>query len=295
MAKVAIITRTKDRPTFLRRALQSVHCQTYREFEHIIVNDGGDQAQVMDIIDKIDQSWQQKITVIHRQESSNAPDTIFNDSVDASSAEYVVIHDDDDSWHEDFLKLSVEELDSNDAIGGVVARTDKVIEELSANSSEIKTVKTEPYMADRQVINLYRQCMDNQLTPISFLYRRSAYEAVGRYDDSLPVLGDWEFGIRFLMQYDVEVIDQGYALAFYHHRKYKPGQQGNTSFSGNEKHRYYSNKIMNKHLRKELEEGRLGVGYIMSKLKYEQHFVSRMTKGLLPKWIIRLFKRRVEY
>ena len=40
-AKVAIITRTKDRPLLLERAIQSVESQTYSDYVHVILNDGG--------------------------------------------------------------------------------------------------------------------------------------------------------------------------------------------------------------------------------------------------------------
>jgi hypothetical protein len=109
------------------------------------------------------------------------------------------------------------------------------------------------------------------------------------------VLGDWDFGIRFLQKYDVEFLDPGYALAYYHHRKFVPDSSSNSSFgSGKEKHRYYSNKLMNKYLRQELTEGRLGVGYIMSKLRYEQSYTARVVQRLLPGFVTKKLKRRVE-
>ena len=41
MTKVAVITRTKDRPIFLKRALLSVSSQTFSDYIHVVVNDGG--------------------------------------------------------------------------------------------------------------------------------------------------------------------------------------------------------------------------------------------------------------
>jgi len=35
------------------------------------------------------------------------------------------------------------------------------------------------------------------LPPIAFLYERAAGEAVGHYRIDLPVLGDWDFNLRF--------------------------------------------------------------------------------------------------
>lgn len=146
-------------------------------------------------------------------------------------------------------------------------------------------------MPDIKAINLYRQCIDNQMTPITFIYKRSVYEEIGYYDESLPVVGDWDFGIRFLQKYDVEYLDPGFALANYHHHKPRANDMNN-SYSSKEKHRYYTNKLMNKYLRTEIAEGRFGAGYIMSKLKYDQTQLSGMATKILPKFAVSLLKKR---
>ena len=45
-ATVGIITRTKDRPVLLKRALESVVNQSYEDWHLVIVNDGGDPVVV---------------------------------------------------------------------------------------------------------------------------------------------------------------------------------------------------------------------------------------------------------
>ncbi len=290
--KVAVITRTKDRPVFLRRALKSVYAQTYQDYEHVIVNDGGDQATVEAVVEHLPTDQREKTKIFHRPVSSGAPDTIFTESIDRIGSEYFTIHDDDDTWEPEFLAATIKHLDEHADIGAVVVRADKVIETIDENGA-IRQLKTKDWMADMKVISLYRQCIDNQFTPIATVFRRSAYEAVGKFDDTLPVVGDWEFGIRLLQKYDADVIDAERILAHYHHREFKQGSAGNTSFAGNDLHRYYTNKVMNKYLRDELADGRLGAGYIMSKLRYDQRNFSAMVSRLVPRKIHRLLKNRV--
>lgn len=289
MTKVAIITRTKDRPVFLSRALKSVQDQTYTDYKHYIVNDAGDKALVDDAVVSLNEEQQSKTEVIHRSQPSGGPDTMFTESVDAAKSEYVVLHDDDDTWHPDFLKYAVEHLDANKDLGGVVVRADKVIEEVTEGG--LKELKRAHYMPDMKEVSLYRQCIDNQLTPIAFLYRRDAYEAVGKYDSSFPVCGDWEFGIRLLMKYDVDFIDPGFALAYYHHRKQANTARGDNSFAKHN-HRYYTNKIINSYLRADLRRGNLGLGYIMGSLVYSRENTATMIKKVLPKFLVNLLKRK---
>lgn len=284
MVKIVIITRTKDRSVFLPRAIKSIAEQSYKDYVHVIVNDGGDRASVEKIIDSQKPEVKAKINLFHRPEPSGAPDTIFNESIDRVNSEYVAIHDDDDTWHKDFLLQTIKSLDTNASFGGVVVRTDKIIEKV--NNKSIKIIKSERLLPDLQAISLYRQCIDNQLMTNAFVFRRSAYEKVGKYDETLPVVADWEFGIRFLQEFEVEFLDPGFALANYHHRI---GTKDN-SFAKHS-HRKYVTLVANRYLRKDLKSGTLGVGYIISDLKYRQDSRNDFIKSVIPQRILKVLKK----
>lgn len=284
MVKIAVITRTKDRSVFLPRAIKSVAEQTLEDYIHVIVNDGGDKAAVEAILDAQSTEIRAKIKLFHRSQPSGAPDTIFNESVDRVDSDYVAILDDDDTWHKDFLLQTTKHLDENEEIGGVVVRTDKVIEKVINNS--IKFIKTERLLPDLQAISLYRQFIDNQLMTNAFVYRRSAYETVGKYDETLPVVADWEFGIRFLHQYEVDFLDPGYALANYHHRV---GKKDNSFVKHS--HRKYVTLVANRYLRKDLKNGTFGAGYIISDLKYRQDSRNEFIKRIIPNKILKVIKK----
>lgn len=281
MIKVAVITRTKDRPLFLSRAIESVRSQTYVNYVHVIVNDGGDKKEVESIVDAFSRDVTSKIKLFHRAVSSNAPDTIFNESIDRVDSEYVAIHDDDDTWHPEFLARTIKVLDKG--AQGVVVRTDNQYEEVQ--NGQIIIGKSTRHMPNLRVISLYDQCLDNQLTPGAFVYRRSAYEDVGKYDDSLPVVGDWEFGIRFLLSYDVEYLDPGYALAYYHRRT-----NSDNSFAAHS-HRKYLNKVLNQYLRNDLKRGGLGIGYIMNSRWSDRDSRNARIKSIIPKGVVKYAKK----
>lgn len=285
MVKIAIITRTKDRSVFLPRAIKSIAEQTFGDYIHVIVNDGGNEAEVERIVSSQTPETQAKIKLFHRAEPSGAPDTIFNESIDRVDSEYVAIHDDDDTWHKDFLLLTTNFLDETQDAAGVVVRTDKVIEKLIGSS--IKIVKSERLLPDLQAISLYRQFIDNQLMTNAFVFRRAGYEKIGKYDASLPVVADWEFGIRFLQEYEVGFLDPGFALANYHHRQ---GVKDN-SFSRHS-HRKYVTLVANRYLRKDLKNGILGAGYIISDLKYRQDSRNEFIKRIIPAKVLKAIKQK---
>jgi glycosyltransferase involved in cell wall biosynthesis len=276
---------------FLERAIQSVYRQSMTDFIHVIINDGGNPKLVNELVEKYSSATKGRIKIIHNAESHGMEAASNKAIKSVDSVAYMAIHDDDDTWHPDFLKLTVEKLDAGAM--GVVARADKITEEVK--NDKIIQLKAEPWMPDMKVVNLYRQCIDNQLTPITFIYHRSVFDDIGYYDENLPVTGDWEFGVRFLQKYDVELLDPGYPLAYYHHRKFIAGSGANNSFGGGtEKHRYYVNMVMNRYLRQELAEGRLGVGYIMSQLKYDRSNTATALKRVLPSFVVERIKKRVQ-
>jgi hypothetical protein len=181
------------------------------------------------------------------------------------------------------LALAIEKLDAGAM--GVSVRVDNINEKLI--DGEYRTIKTTPYMADLRAVSLYRQCIDNQMPTIGFVYRRDAYEKAGKYDSTLPVVADWEFGIRFLTENDVAYLDPGYALASYHHR-----ESGDHSFAIHND-RENLTIVMNKYLRADLLKGKIGIGYIMNDLRYQQDMIASNVRKLLPKSLANLIRRRV--
>lgn len=286
MAKVLVVTRTKNRTLLLERTLMSVANQTYTDYEHLIYNNGGDKSSIELIINNLNL---RNIKTVHRDITVSRAEAL-NDAIKNRDSQYIAVIDDDDTWHPDYLKQMVEELEKR-KLHGVVCRTNQVFERIK--KSKLQYVKTTPWMKDLKVISLYQQCIDNQLTTVGFLYSRESYNAIDGYDESLNVLEDYEFGIRFLMKYDVDLIDPGYALANYHRRVVPRGENPDNSFVYDD-HRYNFYKIANRMLRQELSEGRLGVGYIMSNVKYNQTYIAQAARRITPGFITKILKKRIQ-
>ena len=64
-ARVAVITRTKDRPLLLRRAIRSVLDQTFKEWLLVIVNDGGSPDSVDLVVDAMADELSGQVVVLH--------------------------------------------------------------------------------------------------------------------------------------------------------------------------------------------------------------------------------------
>lgn len=253
--RVAVITRTKDRPILLARAAQSVGNQTYTNYIWVVVNDGGDPEPVFDVIGQSDVPSHQ--IIVCNNIRSLGMEAASNIGIKASSSEYVVIHDDDDSWHPEFLEHTVKYLSgaAGAKYGGVITHSVYISEEVVGDT--VTEWGRWPYQDWVQHVQLSELVIENFYPPIAFLFRREICERIGLFDEQLPVLGDWDFNIRFLLEANIGVIPR--QLAYYHHRDRGPsGVYSNSVIGGISKHVEYNAILRNKYIRGYAEHPKWG-------------------------------------
>lgn len=258
--RVAVITRTKDRGVLLERAIKSVHGQTLQDYIHVIINDSGDKEVVDSLVRKYEKIIKGRVKVIHNS-VSHGMEAASNRAIKSVDSEFVAIHDDDDSWHPRFLEVLVDHMTKTDAMGAI-ARTERIYESVAGDT--VKLLDRDEYMPHLSHLALYDLFAENFAVPISFMYRRSAYKKIGYYSEDLRVTGDWDFALRFMRQYDVDKVDPGYALAFYHIRPHDSGVMSNSIYDQKNAHIQYHTMLANRFLREDLDKGALGFGYLFN-------------------------------
>lgn len=293
--KVAVITRTKDRNLLLRRAIESVINQTFQNWIMVIVNDGGNKEDVIRLVAEYSNTFRDRCLIIHN-EISVGMEAASNIGIKSSDSEYVVIHDDDDSWHPLFLEKCVGVLDhvTYQSFAGVITYTVRVLERIENNKVIIE--HKEPFNLWLSAVTIYRMAASNVFSPISFVYKRKVLDEIGYYREDLPVLGDWEFNLRFMSKYDIFLIPE--ELAYYHHRlDIKNGVYSNTVIGDDSKHKFYDAMLRNELLRKDLEKNIIGMGYLVNISKSFENVHSQLfpIEGLFNrlkkfKWLKRLAK-----
>ncbi len=263
--KAAIITRTKDRPLFLERALQSIYGQSFSNFKLVIVNEGGNPQAFGKAVAKFKKTKPSiNIATIHNKISIGSQNAL-NKAINSTDSKYIAIHDDDDSWHPDFLKETVNYLEKTGEMG-VWVKTQKVIEKIEKD--KIKILSKSPWRPEISDMDLFKVCQQNFAPPISMLYSREAVKTIGKYDETFGTAGDWDFMIRFLTQYNIDFLDPGHPLAYYHLRPDEKGDQVNSVLSSDQSKRI--THLKNEYLRRDLNQGRLGIGYIVNSLGLDE-------------------------
>lgn len=258
---VGIVMRTKNRAVLLKRALESVLNQTYTNWHLVVVNDGGEIDPVEKLLTQYHNQWHNRIHVIHNPQSYGLAKA-SNLGLDYLNTDLAIIHDDDDSWSPDFLlcmtQTYIEQKQKFPNIGGIVCHTNKVIEEVEGNIIHIGRLEDYTQWMSTGLLPLKLMLNHNQFPTIGFLFELITCKELGMYDENLPVLEEWDFHVRFMLNKDIWVLTK--SLAFYHHRLNATGSLGNSVIAGVDKHNLYRIYLENKWLRQDLVAGQFGAG-----------------------------------
>lgn len=268
---MAIITRTKNRNTLLERAIKSVQSQTNHNYVHVILNDGGNKDELESLLTKYPDSNR---IVLHNNASAGLTKAL-NQAIRAIDSDYISILDDDDSWPANRLEVVLGFFDKNPHTAAAVVKMDIVIEDVKDGSIIKHDQYLHPDSGDGE-ISLFKQCMRNYISNGIVTYKRSVYEELNGYDETLATAEDWDFGLRLLLKYDVEYIQSDQPLFFYHQRPQAVDNNGNSVHAGVREQEVIINKLRNKYLRNDLNSNKLGVGYIMNQMVFDTSNVVRL-------------------
>lgn len=262
-AKVGIVTRTKNRTFFLERAIRSVLDQTFQNWHMVIVNDGGEREEVDALLARYRDDFAGRAAVLHNPDPPG-PEAASNHGVRHCQTDYILLHDDDDRLYPAFLEKTVAFLESPEGrrYKGVATKITKVMERVVGRTITVERVQS--YRPDIQAIELAGMSSINLVgAPIAFLYHKSVHDEVGYYDESLALLGDWEFNLRFLEKFDIYLLPE--ELAYYHIREGAvSADHANNIVAGADRIALWRTLIKNRLVRKDLESGRFGLGALLS-------------------------------
>lgn len=292
-ATVAVVMRTRDRPLLLERALDDVLAQTLADWRLVVVNDGGDPEPVQRLVDARADRFRGRCEILSHRRGVGM-EAASNRGLRATDSEFVVVHDDDDTWDPRFLQRAVAFLERPSCTDiGVMARTEIVYEEIigtgtgtaaeagagsdggaapgaSDSRPSIRETGRAPFWADQRSITLSDLLSINRGVPISFLYRRRLHGLVGDYDESLPAVGDWEFHLRTAQSATNGFLD-GPALAFWHQRPTAAGVEGNSMFAASDEHGLHDLAVRERHLRQWTDQNGIGLPLWMAREFQQLH------------------------
>lgn len=252
-SSVAIVMRTYERPIMLARAITSVCKQTYPNWSLTIVNNGGVPKVVDDVVAIARISWPEaNIHVMHLADRVGMEEA-SNTALAHTASDYFAIHDDDDTWKPRFLEVVVPALDEHSEAVTVVSGVTRIYE--LARGKTLRPQKSELFALDSEKLTFDGMIGHNTFPPIAALFRRSLLDAVGMFDASLPVLGDWEFNLRALKAGPFFYMPE--RLANYHTRTPdSDAATGNSITVGQDLHREIKDQLIQRWQNEKTPDGR---------------------------------------
>ena len=184
--KVTVLIATYNRSLFIGRAIESVVNQTFKDWELIVADDGS-----TDSTESVLKIWQAKDARIKYLKAPHFGRIakISNFGLKSAKGEYVAILDDDDWWADpNKLKKQIEFLDKNPdyvGCGGGFIVTDK------NGTEKLRTLKPEK---DENIKK--KALIANPVVNATAVFRRSAAEKIGFYDETMLQFADWDFWLK---------------------------------------------------------------------------------------------------
>jgi glycosyltransferase involved in cell wall biosynthesis len=191
---VSIIVRTKDRPTALAAALDSLKEQRYRPIQLVVVNDGG--QDVATVVDTYRHGFDDLIYIHHP--SSKGRSVAANAGLDAATGEFIGFLDDDDLLHATHVDRLV--ASASDDI-------DVVYDNVQCMEPDADGQWQEVYRYN-QPFDLTRLMVENYIPIHAVLFRRRLLDAGCRFDEGFDTFEDWDFWLQLAQHCSFHHLDQ---------------------------------------------------------------------------------------
>ena len=182
---ISVITRTQNRPEFLREAIRSVAGQSYPNIELVVINDGGEDCESLikeEAVGHIHQfHYEHLLSNVGRSATANI-------GLKYSSGKFIIFLDDDDFFETHHISALYEHLETHkEAIAAYSA-----VRCINENGATINI-----FAEEFDPIQLYI----NNFIPIhSILFKNNDLTQACLFDENLDLCEDWDFWIQLLQK-----------------------------------------------------------------------------------------------
>jgi glycosyltransferase involved in cell wall biosynthesis len=190
---VSVVIPVFNRPVAVRRAVQSVLAQTFHNFEIVVVDDGSTDETAESV-----SSFQDPRIKLIRHGGKRGGSAARNTGIRSSSAPYIAFLDSDDEWLPAKLQRQLELFErSDEKLALVYTGTQRIFDD-----GRIRGI-----IARRHSDLELRLLTHNVVGETSVgMVRRSALDAIGVFDETLPALQDLDLWLRLCEQFEAGVV-----------------------------------------------------------------------------------------
>lgn len=198
---IDVIIPAYNAEAFIIDAIKSVEVQTYKPARIIVINDGS-----TDHTEDIVKSYTSSIPLVYISQKNAGPNAARNTGLAQATAPFVAFLDADDRWEPVKLEKQIQLFEQNPALGLVYANY-KNIGTNGMDRPDIPTVPIDPQMRG----NVFTRLLERNMilgSSSNVLIKKSVFDAVGVFDETLRVGEDWDMWLRIAEQFPIDYINE---------------------------------------------------------------------------------------
>ncbi len=190
MLRVSIITPSFNQGKYIEETIKSVVDQTYKNIEHIIIDNESDDGTI-EILKKYRHlKW--------LSEKDKGQTNAINKGIKMSSGEIIAWLNSDDLYYEDAVEIVVEFFQANQGIDMIYGNCMLIDEK----GTEIELVKLGPFDFHKLLYSM------NYIPQPSVFFKKETYNEVGPLNEDFSYAMDYEYWIRVGLKKEIAYIDQ---------------------------------------------------------------------------------------
>jgi glycosyltransferase involved in cell wall biosynthesis len=194
MPLVSVIIPTFNRSQKLVRAVESVISQHYKGLEILVIDDASTDTTYKDLL-----KFGKSITYIRLNKNTGVSGA-RNTGIHNATAPWIAFLDSDDYWLKDKLRTQMLFIKNNPET--IACQTDEIwIRNGRRVNPKTKHKKPSGYIFHQSL----KLCL---VSPSSVLIKKSVFNQIGMFDESLPAAEDYDLWLRISCRYPIYLIDK---------------------------------------------------------------------------------------
>jgi len=200
---VSVVIPTHNRAHLLGRAIRSALQQTFSDFELIVVDDAS-----TDETERIAKRFHDERLKYMRHASNLGAPVARNTGISNARGDYIGLLDDDDEWYPEKLEKQVLKFSEvSERVGLIYAG-----HEVRENNGRLLHI----YLPESKGDVRLRLLLGTTIGSPTPLIRKSCFEKVGLFDESLQSCQDWDMWKRISEHYEFDYVPEVLARTYLH-------------------------------------------------------------------------------
>jgi alpha-1,3-rhamnosyltransferase len=202
--KVSIIVPSHNHGKYISQCIESIVCQTYRNYELIVIDDGStDDSRV--ILSKLQEKFN---FLLIFQKNIGLVNTLNRAILDFAKGEYLAFCASDDYWFAEKIEMQVKYLEQNDAVAMCYGKSVAVDENSIVNNKYTLAINK-----NLRGGHIFRNIILGEFhPPVNYMIRKNVLIEVGLYNSRIHT-EDFYMNLKISEKYQIGYINE--FMAYY--------------------------------------------------------------------------------